>query len=392
MLDQDTMGMNRSPRLNFVAAEVTGQAVADLVPPVSSTGGKTGGGLAEGLWAMIDYFSCTFPTRSREAVEQLVTAHLGEPEPTRGLHSYEQGVRWNGGGVLCWSEGRAEAWLSLSGEPIRAIGHQPFYELLHDLRALNVKPTRIDTTVDDENRRVKVEQVVEAAEAGQFARFRRYRPVVDREWKFRAGTRVNRGASIRFGTRGGDGAGRSLLVYDKALESDGENPAIRWEVTWSDKPAQAVWEVLMQDERYEFGKFARRIGRAVRSSIEFVDRTTSDRASEMDPLPWWQEFAQLLGDLVQTTVARNKPKLQATIEALCKQYGPALGYVFDLLGPEGMESFVALAWAQHHRCNKRRYGEDVSVDLVAAFALAGPAGDPAGGAAGPPIWEEVRYV
>ena len=335
-------------------------------PPLGSTGGKMTLSVGEGLKSLVDWFNCTFLSERLPEVVDLVDALLGPGKAGLGRHTYREGIAWDGGAGLYSSPGRAEAMLSLNGASIKVMGQVQLYGLLCRLQSMGCNCTRLDTTVDDESRRVEVRDVELAARAGNFAGYRRVS--IHEDLGFVKGKGTPAGASVRFGRIGKDGSGCSPMVYDKALESGGENPSVRWEVRWSKDGAKVAWICLMQDGPDRLDSFARRIASLVRSAFSFVDRSSADRLDRMQPLSWWAVFSELLGRAAELVIDRVKPALQRTLQAFAQQFSAPIGYLVDLYGPDFVDLLIARCWQAGKRLDTRRYGADVSVDVDLAFA------------------------
>lgn len=322
--------------------------------------------IGEGLKSLVDWFNCTFPVEGLQQVVDLVSQLLGAGKDGPGRHTYRVGVAWEGGAGLYYTPGRPEAMLSLNGSAIKLIGQAGLYGLLWDLRRLGCKCTRLDTTVDDMQRRVEVSDVAQAARAGNFAGYKRVS--FHEDLGFVKGKGTPAGASVRFGRIGKDGSGCSPMVYDKALESGGENPSVRWEVRWSKEHAAVAWECLMQDGPDQMERYARRIASLVKSALQFVDRSSGVRLDRMKSLDWWARFSELLGQAATIAVERLKPALQRTLEAFAQQFAGPIGYLLDLYGPDFMDLVIARCWQVSKRMNTGRYGGDVTVDVDLAFS------------------------
>ena len=154
--------------------------------------------------------------------------------------------------------------------------------------------SRTDAAFDDRGRTIAPFEVAEVAKRDDFTGFRRFK----HDEPMRLGG-IREGDQVTFGRRGRDGSGKLLRVYDKGLESDGENDSVRWEVELSkDRAREAVFQ-LAQCKSVE--QFAGLLGGLIGGAIDFVSRT--DRVGDknvcrLERLKWWGEIVEVLGKVV----------------------------------------------------------------------------------------------
>jgi hypothetical protein len=305
-------------------------------PPVGNTGGKL-----TGQEISLGWLQGTFPTVNLGRVRELVSWFLGPcQDRERGTNAgYTRSARWETAGLLGWDDGRAEAWLSLNAESIAALTADQVCELLGGLRALAFRVTRFDSTFDDYDRKLLVmDQVHQAAEAGQVVGFKVYDPRRPRDVR----TGKLRGDTAYFGRRGGNGSGKFVRFYDKGLESDGQVNSVRFECEFSGEVAFILGEHLLECETPD------ELRRCLRSSlagcIDFRDRTGAHgHRDRMPRLAWWQQVLDVLGPADVVKVRRIRPPLMKFAEYVRDTLGRSLAKVCQVIEEQGHDAIAVLS-------------------------------------------------
>jgi hypothetical protein len=295
--------------------------------------------LTAGLTVKLDWLNVTFPAGRRDEVRELVSRHLGEAEyRPYGRQTYQESVAWPSSALLCWSEGRPEAWLSLNADSVDLV---PAAELLPFLRALDelgAKGTRIDVALDDYDRRLSIDMVEAAFNAGHVVGFRLGHRQNPKRWA--DGKLESTGDGFDLGARGSKGSGKFVQFYDKSLESRGAVNAIRLEVRLSLERSTLAWECLVSSCSEE--SFHRKLREIVGGAIDFKSKPHETHVHRRPRLGWWQDLLDVLGSAV-FVVHRPKVPLQRTMEYLrntfsrklslarivCQSLGHDLGEILD---------------------------------------------------------------
>lgn len=331
------------PRLSAAAGS---PAASGVTPP---PGGNTGGKLTVRVEVRCHWLNCIIPTPRRLEAAALVDALAGEGENRDyGLHSYQQSRHWEGSGMMCWSEGREECWLSLPGGFLDGLTPKQTFDLMKALDALGAKGRRLDVAADDLSRSFSMEDVHAAAAAGDFCGFQ-----IDQAHQPRCRGELI-GDSHDFGRRGKDGGGTFVQVYDKNLESDGAINAIRVEARFFKEKAEAVFKLLCICPDMEWWR--RKLGELVGGAIDFRERGEETHLDRMARLDWWERFVGALGE-----AAVSVGRVVATIEKWC---GYAAGGVLptiavfltlaDSVGADGWEKLREAVGEASKRVNWRR--------------------------------------
>lgn len=118
------------------------------------------------------------------------------------------------------------------------------------------------------------------------------------------------GHTISFGSRGKNGSGKYLRIYDKNLESNGEIDCVRYEVEWGQDRAKYVFQELFGGAD-SIDEFVVRLSGFIGGSVLFVDKVngTDKNVSRLAIIPFWQKVLDLLG-----RCTFSLPKKETTIE------------------------------------------------------------------------------
>lgn len=344
-------------------ADPTAAEIQRALPPVGNTGGK--------LTIKVDHLNFTTGAEHVEELKETLSGQFGEPERLGyGFHTYREAYRWGSSLLLCWSPGRAECLCSMNADSIDAIGQRALYELIRGLRCKGweVRTTRLDTTLDDFSREfLRMEDVHAAAAAGNFTGFRVFDP---RQQQARIGGEVRKVSdSIRFGVRGKDGSGCSVIFYDKALESEGEWDSVRCEATWSKEKAHEVGKALWMCSTFE--EWAAFLASCVVSSIDFRLRGEETHVDRMPRLDWWERVVAL-ADSFRVCVKRSLPPLLKTVRTAFRQYGKKLAVALVVADSKGQDLLRALRdhlYALAEEMEWKRVGKlDLDLEVPQCFA------------------------
>lgn len=194
-------------------------------------------------------------------------------------------------------------------------------------KEFNCKSTRLDVYFDDYERTVDMEKLRIVAEKKDFSVFQ----VASANYTYNRTRKENDGLvydAVTFGRRASKGSGAFLRVYDKNLESNGEQNCIRWELELTQKKAQKVFTILAGcDGNLE--AFATICGAVIGGCVNFVHRTERSgdkniiRLAEYD---WWTSIKETLHTL-SLRIAKKKNTLTGMIEWQKIQVMPSLACI-----------------------------------------------------------------
>lgn len=147
-------------------------------------------------------------------------------------------------------------------------------ELFAWLNGMGLVARRIDLSCDDYSRSLSIFEIKRYYDEGWVKGFRNTGRLIE------SGQRASGGLSIRFGKRGSSGSGKSIIFYDKSIESKGKIDAIRCELSLTDERAQDAFVDLVDLDYSRWSDFIVGVHAGV---IDFVD----DCGEQPD---WWLEY------------------------------------------------------------------------------------------------------
>lgn len=245
-------------------------------------------------------------------------------------------------------DGQYEWALTLPGTALRQMGTLGYCRLLVTLvnDFSEVRATRLDCYVENDDGRLKPEDIGQALYTKNYTGFRRF----GIHYSSSDGDGLD-GFTATLGSRESDSYWR---CYHTRVKHDYD--AIRLERELKGDKAHSVWFMLKtlltriqwtlrcydhgnrQLAETEIGQFLAKI--AVQG-LDFIDRSEQyDNGSleDCEPLPWWKAFKEAIGEIALVT-ARVKPSLQRSFDWLQRQVKKTLYKLKDGLGAP---AFVAV--------------------------------------------------
>lgn len=168
--------------------------------------------------ASIDWFRCT---ASRDQIDKacaLLDKHFGAiSQAAKGRFFLSCGRSWGSAGVFYDADGENAAGhccVEVAGSMLDLLGSAYRLDLVRDFLQAGFKVTRIDIALDFTGEKISlVRDVASACEAGHLCRLLRHSYTAECE----RGEVVQE--IIRLGSRGSNGSGRYVRIYDKGLET-----------------------------------------------------------------------------------------------------------------------------------------------------------------------------
>lgn len=302
--------------------------------PLSNTGSKPRNGYAvhvHWLQGMLAFGAIA----DLHVILGVITRITGDEIPWDDAFPFTCGKRWENsvrsvhGIMLAWNNLKpgqvGEALLSLPGsyfDRLQTLTNA--WDVCTFLKECGFRSTRFDANIDDYDRKLKYELVLDAAENSNFAYFRKkphlHRDLESGGWCFTFG----------YPSKGQNAPDKQLVIYDKAPESDGEIDAIRIEARYRDERSQEVFERFcsipvdftkdsLGIEAYE-QMLSSLLASIVCGSISFVDKTSGAWASRCKMLDWWQDFTDSIafGDAMKIPSNRPEPTCDRRIRWMFK--------------------------------------------------------------------------
>lgn len=246
------------------------------------------------------------------------------------------------------SQGHGWAYFQVSAGIIESLLPRWFFHFLGQLRGVGFRPTRIDISYDDYERRIPVRTFWGFKELGMITRFKKGRPHlqnVEKKGTFWEG--------VTLGSRGSNGGGFYIRYYDKSIESKGKINAIRLEAEITEEKARVVWEELSNhlsdiwsdDLEQKEREFCRKLASILGSVFDVVHKAESGHLHRSPRLQIWQDFLDGLTDsLVRLVNHKRRSTLAQKIDAFRRQWAPMLAVFRAVMfgSTDGFQSFSEL--------------------------------------------------
>lgn len=249
------------------------------------------------------------------------------------------------------------AWLSIPGSALDRLDETLLAMLFHLLDTgvvgsddwhtilRNWRATRIDTAIDDFEKKIRPADILFFAEKGDFSGFR-HKPQFDTRsnswlppsYSFQSSPscdsegNVLLAGTLYFGSPQSD---KRLYIYDKFLESNGEVDSVRWEARWVDDYARDVFKKICLcffDETVEISVSVC-IAAITTSAIDFIDRFSGDRVSRCSRLSFWQEIIDCVGR-TKLSLPRILVTIEKTVSWLSHQVETSFAVLESIFGFE----------------------------------------------------------
>lgn len=251
----------------------------------------------------IHWLRNSFPRQYLKQVRAFCDVYFGKSsQDGYGLWSYDTRYVWPNGASLNYdsdtersiSVHNGKVTLDITGKALDGIDQGDLHLFLLGLRQFSPTCTRVDVFFDDYQRLVTPSDLHDIVDNFDFSGFRSF--------NIKQRSVLNKGMvhdEVDFGKRGGNGSGKYLRVYDKALESEGKKNCVRYEIEFTKERAHDVFDKLSQTtSTYAFATLC---GSLVAGSIVFVHRTVRSgdkNISRLEVYDFWQQIKELLGTLV----------------------------------------------------------------------------------------------
>ena len=208
--------------------------------------------------------------------------------------------------------------------------------MCRDLQALGLRCTRFDWAIDDYARGLLLGDILEACEAGSFARCRSIVPHIE----YTGGNKILSGFSC--GSRQSD---KYVRIYDKEIESRGSenySNCIRYESEFKGAYAEKIFEEFAIAATV--GNAFDLVAKYAVGCVDFIDRT--DPHLKLCPVaPWWESFVDAVGGKKRMRVSRVKPFAQKTEQIIAyhkRQVAKGLAILHECLGDYRFKSHITM--------------------------------------------------
>lgn len=242
------------------------------------------------------------------------------------------GIRWGWNPPNKETGQKGHGFISIPGSVLGSVSGRNSWRVCLGLRhRWGFKCTRFDVAFDDFEKRVSFDTVLDAIDAGNYARFKNYSVT----YSSSRGKQV--GISIYMGSKDGD---KRLVMYDKAVESGGKIDSHRFESRHRNDLADQIFRDYTSIETGDFEDLAPAfLGAVVFGTVDFVDKVSGDRLQRRVPLPWWQELTGLFGQL-RFSRPRPPQTIKRKMEWLERQVAPIMRVFHEGFGRFGFQQYV----------------------------------------------------
>jgi hypothetical protein len=229
-----------------------------------------------------------------------------------------------------------QLFFTLGGKVLAAATYKEIHDVLGYLfAAFNLEAKRLDIALDDYAKSIEFDEVEDAIRGGNFAYFRKSKKV-----EGLAGEGRDLGNTIYCGSTSGN---KLVRYYNKAVESEGEIDAYRWEVQFRDEHAQTIFSHWAQVDPAEAeAKGPQFLSSMVTGSVHFCDRSVGDGHIDRCPvLGWWAQLLDRAAQGVRLAISKKQPLLERTLEWLNRQVFPQMAVVKKVFGQGFSDYFEA---------------------------------------------------
>lgn len=234
-----------------------------------------------------------------QAVRAYCNIYFGESvENDRGYNSFDAQYYWPNGVSLSYDSSweKAESKhnglvsLDIPGLVLDDMEPESLRMFFLGLRKFEPKATRLDIYFDDFQRLITPSSLQKIIKKNDFTGFRKGGNIQI----CKSGRLIHDEAD--FGSRGKQGSGKYVRIYDKSLESDGSKDAIRYEIEFTKEHANKAFDLLSQMGSPE--SMAQVCGELVVGAITFIKRTGEKNIGRLKVYKFWERIKKRLGSVV----------------------------------------------------------------------------------------------
>ena len=251
--------------------------------------------------------------------------------------------------------------INLSGKYLERLTIEDQIYLVGKLTELGGKATRLDACLEDRNRNIPFQSMLESAKDGNFTGARKWSVIISGEIDKMSGLTLN------LGSRESDSYTR---VYETSYKHG--YPGIRIERECKGNHAIFLqnrivsWYYLQNNESQlltetekDFADWATKKGLVYRrwadrclgelarftvSHIDFIDRsglTSNGHLIRASRLKFWADFLSGIGDRIKIKVQRLVPTLNASMQWVRRQAATTLAIIYEALGEKSLLKFIS---------------------------------------------------
>lgn len=289
----------------------------------------------------IDYATLSMERRHLAAVLGWAESRFGSPQSGKGLFRLRASQRFTDGRcVVAYDPPGEEAAehivLSITGSGCKHLGDEELILSIDEMRKqAGAHMTRLDIAVDHLNSSFPLtiyDLRTKCKHSGELCGAK----VGDYREKFSTGKGASRGETLNIGTRGRDGSGRSVCVYDKGLESGTESTPgvwVRWETRFADTCAEKAIEA------YSVAQTICEKMNIAYDAVEFREVTGRTERTRRPLSKWWVDLKGGVSDSNVIRRTRKDSDAAKLLNWLDKGVAPILHHIKKETGLEWSDIF-----------------------------------------------------
>lgn len=261
----------------------------------------------------IDWLRFSVELTELRGLEDYLCQFFGESSQVDwGRYGFDLSVVWESCGVSIWYDSTAArserlhggiCCVEIPGGALSSLCGDDLELLCAGMRPFRAVCRRVDVYFDDKRRRMTPGEIY-----GENASLKACERSLTSYRKLQYIRGVGQSGldhdELRLGSRGENGSGRFVRIYDKELESKGENYAVRWEVEFTGDKAVAAF-VALSGCNGDLEMFGGVCGALVGGAVKFVERTGEKNLGRLALRDWWAEIVEFLGSVTVRGRKRN---------------------------------------------------------------------------------------
>jgi len=287
-----------------------------------------------GKYVHLDWLSGTFDRNVVADVHELIEEYFPgrnikmDAKPSMGYHMARQ---FQDGILLSMTADYDRCHVAFSANALSILEPVSQFQLVRRLDCLGIKPTRIDIALDDYDRELSLEWHSEQISLrGTLCYFRTAKLI-------RSLTN-NQDETLYLGRRGSSGSGLFMRIYDKAIESEGEVNAIRYECEFSGDKVGNVFNMLLGIHPEDSETQEQTLSGLVLGNIDYREKDGKKSLDRCSRVPEWEAF---LGRVItlRVTPRPRTPNDGFNVEHVTKQYARCI-VSFELAQPDNLPNLL----------------------------------------------------
>lgn len=270
--------------------EVRGKGIQRGEDPAAQRSANLRNPAAPGVFLLVDWIRFVGPAECEQNLRDYLARFTGSPdsEPVKPQHFYRTAELFAGGVRLQTGHAHETAtiYVEWTGRALDEIPEPKRHEIIRDLRAIGMHPTRLDIAADFIKQDVGLfDNGLASCEREELCGSRKHRPMYEKL------SGLFTGKTLYLGRRGTDSAGKFARLYDKGLETKTmpENEWERLEVEFTGPRACNLADrIAAAEDVHEVMK------ECLYGAFEFR-KVTGRRELDLRPIvDWWQKVVQLV--------------------------------------------------------------------------------------------------